>query len=148
MSAVKVVPDGYHSIQPYLIFAGAQEAIAFYTKAFGAAERLCMKNESGTVAHAELQIGDCCVMLADENPALSAFAPSHYGGSPVSLMVYTEDCDAMYHRALSTGAVSVREPADQDYGDRTSGIKDPFGYTWWFATHIKDVSLEELKQNG
>lgn len=147
MPNVKTTPDGYHSVQPYLIFKNASAAIEFYTKAIGAKERMRMEDK-GRIAHAELQIGDSCIMLADENPAIGAHSPEHFGGSPVSLQVYVEDCDAVYKRALSAGASSEREPADQFYGDRTAGIRDPFGYSWWISTHIKDVSLEEMQQHA
>jgi PhnB protein len=144
--AVKSIPDGYHSVQPYLMINGAAKAIEFYKNAFGATERLCMKQPDGRVGHAELQIGDSCIMMADENPQIEAFAPAHYGGSPVSLLIYTEDCDRMYRQAIAAGAKSEREPADQFYGDRMAGVKDPFGYKWFIATHIKDVSKEELEK--
>ncbi len=143
---VKPIPDGYHSVQPYLIINGAAKAIEFYRKAFGATERLTMKEPDGRVSHAEIEIGDSVVMLADENPKIQAFGPAHYGGSAVSLLIYTENCDAMYRQAVEAGAKSEREPADQFYGDRMAGVKDPFGYSWYIATHIKDVSKEELEQ--
>ena len=143
--AVKAVPDGYHSVQAYLMIDGAAKAIEFYKKAFGATEVLCMKHKDGKVGHAEIQIGDSRIMMADENGAMDAYAPAHYGGSSVSMMIYTDDCDAMYRSAIAAGAASLREPADQPYGDRSSGVKDPFGYTWWISTHVKDMSQEELK---
>ena len=143
---VKPIPDGYHSVQPYLMIDGVAKAIEFYKKAFGATERLCMKQPDGRVGHAEIEIGDSCIMMADENPEIKAFATTHYGGSPVSLLLYTEDCDAMYKRAIAAGAKSEREPADQFYGDRMSGVLDPFGYKWFIATHIKDVSKEDLEK--
>jgi len=139
MSPIKPIPDGYHSLQPYLMFKDCAAAIAFYTKAFGAKERFRMPDPGGRVVHAELQIGDCVVMMADEAPQIEAFSAEHYGGSPVSLHLYTENCDSMYADALAAGATIVREPADQPYGDRMAGVKDPFGYKWWIATHIKDV---------
>jgi len=142
----KPIPDGYHSIQAYLMIDGATEAIEFYKQAFGATERLCMKQPDGRIAHAEIQIGDSCIMMADENPDMDAYGPAHYGGSPVALLIYTEDCDAIYHQAIAAGAKSEREPADQRYGDRMGGVKDPFGYKWWIATHIKDVPKEELQK--
>lgn len=145
--SVKPIPDGYHSVQPYLIFDGAARAIEFYKQAFGATERLRMKGPDGRVGHAELQIGDSCIMLADESPQMQAFSAAHYGGSPVSLLIYTEDCDRMYRQALAAGAKSEREPADQFYGDRMAGVADPFGYRWYIATHIKDVSKEELEKS-
>jgi PhnB protein len=144
----KSTPPGYHTIQPYLHFQNTREAIDFYKTVFGASERLCMKRDDGTIAHAEIQLDDSCIMLSDESPQMEAFSPPHYGGSPVSLMIYVQDCDAVYHQALATGAASVREPADQPYGDRMAGIKDPFGYKWWIATHLKDMTREELEQLG
>lgn len=146
--AVKQIPDGYHSVQPYLMFDGATEAMEFYKNAFGATECLCMKLPNGRIAHAELQIGDSRIMLADENAQIDAFAPAHYGGSPVSLLLYTSDCDAMYKQALATGAKNVREPSDQPFGDRMCGVLDPFGYKWWIATHIQDMTKEDLEQIG
>lgn len=147
MPNVKPIPDGYHSVQPYLIFKNASAAIDFYTKAFGAKERMRMEKE-GRIGHAELEIGDSVVMMADENPEIGARSPEHYGGSPVSLMIYVNDCDAVYKKALAAGAESEREPRDEFYGDRMAGVKDPFGYTWYVATHIKDVSMEEMKQHA
>lgn len=145
---VKPIPDGYHSIQPYLSIDGAAKAIEFYKQVFGATEDLCMKNNDGRVGHAEIRIGNSIIMMADENPEIKSFAPAHYGGSPISLLLYTEDCDATYKRAIAAGATSVREPEDQFYGDRMSGVKDPFGYTWYIATHIKDVSKEDLEKQS
>jgi PhnB protein len=145
MPTVKPIPDGYHSVQPYLILKDAAAAIEFYKKALGAKERMRMPGPDGRIMHAELEIGDSCVMLADENPKIGAFSPEHYGGSPVGLMVYVEDCDAVYKSAVATGAKSEREPADQFYGDRMSGVIDPFGFRWYIATHIKDVSSEDLQ---
>ncbi|MGH9617333.1 MAG: VOC family protein [Acidobacteriaceae bacterium] len=144
--AVKPIPDGYHSIQPYLMIDGAAQAIDFYKRAFGATERLSMKQPDGRIGHAELQIGDSIIMMADENPQIEAFSPAHYGGSPVSLLIYTEDCDRMYRQAIAAGAKSEREPKDEFYGDRMAGVRDPFGYKWHIGTHIKDVSKEELEK--
>ena len=144
MPDVKPIPDGYHSVQPYLIFANCADAIAFYRKAFGATDKLRMLNPEGRIGHAEIQIGDSVVMMADESPQMDAFSAEHFGGSPVSLLIYTENCDALYELALSAGATTLREPQDQFYGDRMAGVKDPFGYKWYIATHIKDVSLQEM----
>lgn len=145
MSSVKAIPDGYHSVQPYLQIRGAAEAIDFYKKAFGATERMRMAHPDGRVGHAEIQIGDSCVMLADEFPEKGIYGAKHYGGSAVSLMVYVPDCDATYSQAIAAGAKSVREPADQFYGDRMAGVEDPFGFQWHIGTHVKDVSTEELQ---
>jgi PhnB protein len=146
MSSVSAIPEGYHSIQPYLIFQSAPAAMEFYAKVLGSTERLCMKGPDGRVNHAELSIGDSVVMMADEHPEIGAFATPHYGGSPIGLMVYVDDCDATYAAALAAGAESEREPADQPYGDRMCGIKDPFGYRWYIATHRFDVSKEDLER--
>lgn len=142
---VKPIPDGYRTVQPYLMFENAGTAIDFYRRAFGAIERLCMKNGDGRIGHAEIEIGDCVLMMSDESPTIEAWSIQHYGGSPVSFLIYTEDCDALYRRALDAGATGFREPADQPYGDRMAGVKDPFGYRWFLATHIRDVSKEELE---
>ncbi len=130
------IPEGYSFVQPYLIFVSAREAMDYYAKIFGAKEKLCMKSPEGRVVHAEITIGDSVVMLADENPEMNAYGPAHYGGSPVSLMVYVEDCDETYAEALGAGATSLRVPTDQPYGDRMAGILDPFGYKWWVAQSI------------
>jgi PhnB protein len=144
MSTAKPIPEGYHSVQPYMMLKNCSEGIAFYKNAFGAIERMRMTNQEGRIGHAEISIGDSVVMMADEAPQMNAFSVEHYGGSPVSLLIYTEDCDAMYRQALAAGAQSLREPTDQPYGDRMSGVKDPFGYQWWIATHIKDMSPDEM----
>jgi PhnB protein len=145
MAKAKPIPDGYRSVQPYLHIRGAADAIEFYKKAFGAKERMRMPEPSGRIAHAEIEIGDSCIMLADEYPEKQIYSPKHLGGSAVSIMLYVQDCDATYKQALSAGAKSLREPADQFYGDRMSGVEDPFGFQWWIATHIKDVSPEEMQ---
>jgi PhnB protein len=139
MTQIRKVPEGYNTVQPYLMFVSCSEAMAFYAKVFGAKEKLCMKSSEGRVAHAEIAIGDSVVMMADENAEIQAFAAPHYGGSPVSLMVYVDNCDTTYAEALAAGATSVREPADQPQGDRMAGILDPFGYKWWVAHHIADT---------
>ena len=146
MSSDQSVPGGYHSIQPYMILPNCVEALAFYAKAFGATEKFRMSTKEGRTAHAEIQIGDSVIMMADETPQMEAFPPQHFGGSPVSLMLYTDDCDALYKQAIAAGAISLREPADQPYGDRMAGVKDPFGYKWWIGTQIKKVSKEELEK--
>lgn len=146
MSPVKPIPDGYHSIQPYLHIRGAAQAIDFYKRAFGATEKLCMAQPDGRIGHAEILLGDSVVMLADEYPERNIYSPAHFGGSAVSLMFYVDDCDAVYRRALAAGAKSVREPADQFYGDRMAGVEDPFGFQWWLGTHVRDVSEEEMVQ--
>ena len=143
----KPIPDGYHSLQPYLYFKNTPDAIAFYAKAFGATERMRMPDKSGRIMHAEINLGDSCIMMADENADMGAYSPEHYGGVAMSLVLYVEDCDVVYKKALAAGAKSLREPADQFYGDRTAGVADPFGFHWWIGTHIKDVSMEEMQQH-
>ena len=135
MANVKPIPDGYHSVQPYLIFQNAADAIAFYVKAFGAKEKFRMPDKQGRITHAEIEIGDSCIMMADEAPQMDAFSAEHYGGSPASLLIYTENCDAMYKQAVATVAKSLREPADQPYGDRNGSVKDPFSNDWYIATY-------------
>jgi PhnB protein len=140
MTLARKVPEGYHSVQPYLMFVNCREAIAFYAKVFNATEKLVMQAPEGRVAHAEIVIGDSVVMMADENADLKAFGAAHYGGSPVSLMVYVDDCDSTYAKAVKAGATSLREPANQPYGDRMAGIIDPFGYKWWVAHSLAKES--------
>src|SRR5215207_6750613 len=122
----KAIPDGYHSVTPYLIIKGASAAIEFYKQAFNAVELCRMDGPDGRIGHAP-------VMLADEHPAMNALAPSSIGGSPVGLMIYTDDCDAMYHRAVEAGAAVVRPIMDQFYGDRNGQLDDPYGHRWTIA---------------
>lgn len=145
MAPVKAIPEGYHSVQPYLHIRGAGEAIDFYKQAFGATEVLRMPQPDGRIGHAEIRLGDSIVMLADEHPERGVHGPAHYGGSAASLMFYVEDCDAVYQKALTAGAKSLREPADQFYGDRMAGVEDPFGFQWWLGTHVRDVSPGEMQ---
>jgi PhnB protein len=146
MARVNPIPEGCHSVQPYMMFAGCEKAMQFYAKAFGAREVMCMKGPDGRVGHAEMQIGDSRIMMADEHPEIEAYGAAHYGGSPITLMLYTEDCDAMHAKALAAGAESLREPADQPYGSRMSGVRDPFGYKWWIGTQIKSMSAGEIQE--
>ncbi|MFL6426877.1 MAG: VOC family protein [Acidobacteriaceae bacterium] len=146
MAQVNPIPEGSHSVQPYLMFAGCDKAMQFYAKAFGAREVMRMKGPNGLVGHAEMQIGDSRMMMADENAQMHAYAVNHYGGSPISLMLYTENCDVMHTQALAAGAESLREPADQPYGIRMSGVRDPFGYTWWIGTQIAVISAGEIQE--
>jgi PhnB protein len=146
MARVNPIPKGCHTVQPYMIFAGCVKAMEFYAAALSAREVMCMKSPDGVVHHAEMQIGDSRIMMADEAPNIEAFGVPHYGGSPISLMLYTDECDAMYAQALAAGAKSLREPADQPYGIRMAGIEDPFGYKWWIGTQIADMSVAEMEQ--
>jgi PhnB protein len=146
---VKPIPDGYHSVTPYLIIdkGRANEALDFYARAFNAKVEMRMPRPDGGIAHAELQLGDSRIMLADESPKMSAYGPNHFGGSPITLHVYVPNVDATTEQATSAGAAVVRPLADQFYGDRTAGLKDPFGHTWYLATHVRDVSTEEMQQH-
>ncbi len=149
MSAqVKVIPDGYHAVTPYLIVDGAASAIEFYTKAFNASELVRMGGPDGRIGHAELLITDSHVMLADEHPEIGALGPRSVGGSPVTLLLYVDDVDAVVSKACSLGAKLTRPVADQFYGDRTGGVEDPFGHRWYVATHKEDVSHEEMKKRS
>lgn len=145
---VKPIPDGYHSVTPYLIFDGAARAIEFYKQAFGASEVFRMEGPDGRVGHAEIKLGNSHVMLADEHPEIGARSPRSIGGSPVSLMLYVEDVDAVVSQAVEAGAKLTKPVADQFYGDRTGGVEDPFGYAWYVATHVEDVLPEELQKRA
>jgi len=141
---VKPIPEGYHTITPYLCVKDASGAIEFYKKAFSAIETECMKEPSGKIAHADLIIGNSHVMLSDEYPDMGVLSPQSLGGTAVQLMVYVEDVDSMVTQAVAAGAKLVREIEVQFYGDRAGQIEDPFGYRWFIATHIEDVSSEEM----
>jgi PhnB protein len=146
--AVKKVPEGYHSITPYLIIKGATAAIDYYKKVFGATERMRMDGPAGTIGHAELVIGDSTVMLADEFPDMGHRSPKSIGGTPVSLVLYLDDVDAVFKRAVDAGARSVRPVENQFYGDRMGTLEDPFGHMWSIATHVEDVPPEEMKRRA
>ncbi len=139
---VNPVPDGYHTVTPYLIVKGAAQAIEFYKAAFGATEVMRLPTPDGRVAHAEVQIGDSKVMLADEFPEMGATAPQ--GGTPVGLCLYLPDVDAVTERALAAGAKLERPVKDQFYGDRSGTVVDPFGHKWTISTHVEDVAPEEM----
>jgi|ERR1700735_4010101 PhnB protein len=146
MASAKFIPDGYRTVTPYLIIDGAARAIEFYKTAFGATEKFRFPTPDGKIGHAELQIGDCVIMLADESPARGALCPGRVGGTPVALMLYTEGVDKVVDRAVTQGATLQRPVADQFYGDRTGTILDPFGHQWHVATHIEDVTPEEMQR--
>src|SRR5262245_12010045 len=145
---VNPIPDGYHAITPYLIVSSGAKAIDFYVRAFGAVERERMQDASGKVRHAELTVGDARLMLADEHPEIGALSPRTAGGSPVSLLLYVEDVDAVVANAVAAGATLIRPLADQFYGDRVGGISDPFGHHWSIATHKEDLSSEEIHRRA
>jgi PhnB protein len=142
--AVKPIPDGYPRVSPYLVVDGAQKAIEFYTTVLGATERMRMDGPNGRIGHAELEVGDSLIMLADEFPDMGAKGPAAYGGSPVSISVYVEDVDAIFDKATEAGATVVRPLENQFYGDRSATFDDPFGHRWTIATHVEDVSPEEM----
>ena len=146
---IKPIPDGYHSVTPYLIIPGgrANQALDYYKRAFNAKEVMRMPRPDGGIAHAEIEIGDSRVMLADEDLSMRQYGPDRFGGSPVTLFVYVPDVDATTQQATSAGGTVVRPVEDQFYGDRTAGIQDPFGHQWYLATHVRDVSMDELKQH-
>jgi PhnB protein len=144
----KPIPDGYHAITPYLIVSGGAKALEFYGRAFGAIERERMQDPSGKIRHAEIRIGDSCVMLADEHPEIGALGPATIGGSPVSIHLYVEDVDAVVSRAVAAGARLTRPVADQFYGDRVGGITDPFGHRWFIATHKEDLTNDEIHRRA
>ncbi|HEY4172642.1 MAG TPA: VOC family protein [Rhodopila sp.] len=138
------VPPGYHTLTPYLIVDGATRALAWYATAFGARERMRLPMPGDKIGHAEIEIGDSCFMLADEHPAIGARAPGAFGGSPISLHLYVPDVDATLARAVSAGATVKNPVEDKFYGDRTGSLVDPFGHVWHIATHIEDVTEEEI----
>jgi PhnB protein len=145
---VKPIPDGYHSVTPYIIVGDGARAIEFYKEAFGATELFRMDGPDGKIGHAEIKIGDSHVMLADEHPEMNARSAQTLGGSPVSLLVYVEDVDATFSRAIEAGATERRPVANQFYGDRVGGLEDPFGHVWYVATHVEDVAPEELQKRA
>ncbi len=145
---VKPVPEGYGTLTPYLIARNAARAIEFYTSAFGAKELYRLPGPSGQVGHAELQIGDSRFMLADESPDRGAVAPRAEQGHSVSFLVYVADVDAAFRRAIDAGATQLRAVENQFYGDRAGTLKDPFGHQWTLATHVEDVSSDEMRRRA
>ena len=146
--AVKAIPEGYHTVTPYLICMGAAAALDYYKKAFGATERMRMAGPDGKIGHAELEIGDSVIMLADEAPDMQAFCPSTIGGTPVSIVLYVTDVDTVFNRALAGGATQIHPLKDRFYGDRTGTLLDPFGHMWTIATHKEDVPPEEMQRRA
>jgi PhnB protein len=144
----KAIPEGYNSLTPYISVAGAEKAIEFYKKAFGAKEIGRVTMPDGTVGHAELQIGDSKLLLADENKTWGNLSPQTIGGSPVSLCLYVEDVDRVFERALKEGAKVLGDMVvkDQFHGDRSGSLIDPFGHKWSIMTHIEDIAFDELQK--
>ncbi len=148
MPNVKPVPDGYHSLTPYLFIRGAGGAIEFYKKVFGAEELFRMSGPIGQVAHAELKIGDSIIMLADENPKIGAMSPKTAGGIAVCLHLYCEDVDRVFQKAMEAGAKQLHPVDNKFYGDRSGTLIDPFGHMWSVATHVENVSPEEMRERA
>lgn len=147
-SNVKPIPEGYHSVTPYLIMKNAGAAIEFYKNAFGAIELFRMPQPDGKIGHAEIKIGDSPIMLSDEHPEMQYLGPETIGGTPVSLMIYVDDVDTVFKRAIDKGATEKKAVQDQFYGDRSGSLVDPFGHIWHIATHTEDVSPEEMEKRA
>lgn len=146
--SVKPIPEGYHSVTPYLIVRGAATAIDYYTKAFGAKELFRFPAPDGKIGHAEIKIGDAPIMIADEYPDMGYNGPQSLGGSPVSLMIYVEDVDTVFNRAVASGGTVKEALQDKFYGDRMGTLVDPFGHIWHVATHKEDISMEEMERRA
>jgi len=145
---VNPIPEGYHAVTPYLVVDDAAKAIEFYQKAFAAQAGVRLDMPGGKIGHAELKIGDSMIMLADEFPEMDALSPKTVGGTPVNIALYVEDVDATVELAISCGATITKPIQDQFYGDRSGTLVDPFGHKWTIATHIEDVSDEEMKKRA
>lgn len=148
MPDVNPIPPGYPQVTPYLSVEGAAAAIDFYTSVFGATERMRMPGPGDTIGHCELQLGDSIIMLADEAPDIGFRSPKAIGGSPVTISVYVEDVDAVFERAVAAGATALRPVETQFYGDRSGQFEDPFGHRWSLASHVEDVSPEEMERRA
>jgi PhnB protein len=148
MADVKPIPDGYPRITPYLMIDGATDAIDFYSKVFGAKERMRMPGPDGKLGHAELEIGDGVIMLADEFPDMGNRSPTSIGGTPVTIHVYVDDADDVFDRAIAEGATELRAVENQFYGDRSGQFEDPFGHHWNVATHVEDVPPDEMQKRA
>jgi PhnB protein len=148
MATVKPIPEGYPRVIPYLSVDGANAAIDFYRTVFDAQERIRMPGPNGTIGHAELEIGDSLVMLADASPDMGNRTPQALGGTPVTLMVYVEDVDSVFDRAIKAGATEDRKVENQFYGDRAGQFVDPFGHKWFVATHVEDVPPAEMDKRA
>lgn len=146
-SKVKFIPEGYHTATPYLIIKDAAGAIEFYKEAFGATVGECMTDADGKVRHGEIKIGDSPFMITDEHPQFPDYlSPQSRGGTPVHIYLYVEDADAVFRAAIAAGAKVLQPLQDQFYGDRSGGVTDPYGHIWYIATHIEDVSPEEMQK--
>jgi len=145
---VKPIPEGYHSVTPYLTIKGAAQALDFYKKVFNAKELRRMDMPGGKIGHAELEIGDSMIMLADESPEMGNKSPQSVGGTPVTVHLYIEDVDEVVNRAVAAGATLKKPVQNQFYGDRSGTLVDPFGHMWHVSTHIEDMSAEEMQRRS
>jgi PhnB protein len=148
MADAKPIPEGYPQVTPYLHVDGADAAIEFYGKVFGAKERMRMPGPGGKVGHAELEIGESLIMLADPFPEMGVQGPKEIGGTPVMISVYVEDVDSAFEAAVEAGADVLRPVENQFYGDRTGQFEDPFGHRWSVATHVEDVPPDEMEKRA
>ena len=148
MADVKPIPDGYPQVTPYLCVDGAKAAIEFYSNVLGATERMHMPGPDGKIGHAELELGDSLIMLADEYPEMGVRGPKAVGGTPVTIMIYVEDADAVFDAAVAAGATALRPVENQFYGDRIGQFEDPFGHRWSVATHVEDVPPDEMEKRA
>lgn len=146
--SLKPIPEGFHSVTPYLVVDGAGQALAFYEKVFGAKLLMRLDGPGGKIGHAELQIGTSRVMLADEHPAMGARGPRSIGGTPVTLVLYVPDVDAVVEAAVAAGATVQRPVEDKFYGDRMGSLEDPFGHVWHVSTHVEDVPPDEIERRA
>ena len=144
----KPIPEDYPRLTPYLIVDGGAAAIDFYRSVLGATERMRMPDPDGRIGHAELELGDSMIMLADENPEMGPRSPKSIGGTPVTLHVYVEDADGTFARAIQAGARELRPVEDQFYGDRSGQFEDPFGHRWNVSTHVEDVPPDEMARRA
>jgi PhnB protein len=143
---VNPIPEGYPRVTPYLIVDGAADAIDFYASVLGATERMRMGGPEGKIGHAELEIGDSVIMLADEHPEMDAIGPKTIGGTPVSIHVYVEDSESVFNAAIEAGAKEVSPVEEKFYGDRLGSFDDPFGHRWHVSTHVEDIPPDEMEK--
>ena len=148
MAKVNPIPEGYPQVIPYLYVDGAGAAIDFYAKVLGTKERMRMGGPDGKVGHAELELGDSVIMIADEFPDMGVKGPKSVGGSPVTISLYVEDADGVFKKAIAEGATELRPPTDQFYGDRTAQFEDPWGHRWNVGTHVEDVPPDEMEKRA
>lgn len=148
MSKVKPIPEGYRTVTPYLTVRGADRAIDFYKRAFGAQEKFRMPGPGGKIMHAEIQVGDSMIMLSEEFPEMGSLSPQALNGSPVGIFLYVEDVDAVFQQAVAAGAKPEMPPQDMFWGDRFGKLADPFGHKWQLATHKEDVAPEEMERRA